>query len=88
MINTHVHSMVMACVRAQSSSQSLTRVGHRPARFGLIFEFPSNPWLCAHQQATEKVNPATVQRRSAAVADVFTATFTPISSARAVNVSW
>ena len=70
MINTHVHSMVMACVRAQSSSQSLTRVGRRPARVGLIFEFPSNPWLCAHQQATKKVDPATVQRRSAAAADV------------------
>ena len=56
-------------------------------RSRLSFEFLSDPWLCAHQQATEKVNPATVQRRSAAVADVFTATSTPISSARAVNVS-
>ena len=59
----------------------------RTAQVGLSFEFLSDPWLFAHQQATEKVNPATVQRLSAAVADVFTATSTPISSARAVNVS-
>ena len=36
----------------------------------------------------KKVDPATVQRRSSAVADAFTPSFTSISSERAVNVSW
>ena len=26
----------------------------RTVRFGLSFEFLSDPWLCAHQQAAEK----------------------------------
>ena len=74
-----------------SAANRLTRAVRYTAWFGLSFEFLSDPWLCTHQKATEKVDPATVQRRSTAVADAFTPPFTPISSAhiqRAVNVSW
>jgi hypothetical protein len=74
--------------RLQTIAESVTRAVRRGAPFGLSFEFQSDPGLCAHQQATEKKDPATVQRRSAAAADAFTPPFTPISSACAVNVSW
>ena len=77
--------------RLQTIAESLMRAVRCTARFGLSFEFLRDPWLCAHQQATEKMDPATVQRRSSAVSDAFTPPFTPISSAhiqRAVNVSW
>ena len=73
------------CGTARTTIMTAAR---RTARVGLSFEFLSDPWLCAHQQATEKVDTATVQRRSAAAADAFTPPFTPISSACAVNVSW
>ena len=75
------------CARSGAVRYGIMRAVRRGASFGLSFEFLSDPWLCAHQQATGKVNPATVQRRSAAVADAFTPPFTPVSSACAVNVS-
>ena len=69
------------CARSGAVRYGIMRAVRRGASFGLSFEFLSDPWLCAHQQATGKVNPATVQRRSAAVADAFTPPFTPVSSA-------
>ena len=68
-------------VKHRRHKSTVMTAARRTARFGLSFEFLSDPWLCAHQQAAEKVNPATVQRRSAAAADAFTPPFTPISSA-------
>ena len=79
--------------RLQTIAESLMRAVRCTARFGLSFEFLSDPWLCTQQQATKKVDPVTVQRRSSAVANLFTPKVTSMlwpcaCSARTVNVSW
>ena len=79
--------------RLQTIAESFMRAVRCTARFRLSFEFLSDPWLCAHQQAMKKVDPATVQRRSSAVANLFTPKVTSMlwpcaCSARTVNVSW